>query len=469
MKIRFIEPANLRYRVTPRNLYTYDKYIRTPSTGLLTLTTIAKQAVPDTLMYSESISKVKWKDVLDSDIVFIGIFTFNAPRGYELARYIKENSSALVVMGGLHASLNYAEAAEHCDYVLLGEGDESILEFIGAVKNKSPIDFPGAAYRKNGEIIHTGNRKPPENIGTIPDRYLLHNFKKMAGHNTIWAQVHASRGCPHNCDYCALVRHFGNTVRTRPPENVVEDIRRGVEFFENRFFKRLVKILWITDDNFFADRKWAVSVLNAIIDSGIKYNYTVQARYEVGLDDEMLALLKKAGFVEIAYGIEFIDDESFDIYHKKSAMSDIIRAVQNTQKHGLRARGLFILGADNQTKGIGARLAEFVLSNNIAEPVIQAMYFIPGTPVYERNRDRLVHTDWGKYTGHAVHYPKNMTPAELQGELIAASAAVYSVKELFRALFKSKRSFSEKIIYLGEHFWQRSIRRDLKREMKNLP
>ncbi|MCL1832619.1 MAG: B12-binding domain-containing radical SAM protein [Oscillospiraceae bacterium] len=470
-KIRFIEPANNRYRVSPVNLYTYDKYIRTPSTGLLTLTTIVKEIVDDTLMYSESISKVKWSDIFDADIVFIGIFTMNAPRGYEIARYIKENSSALVVMGGLHASLNYAEAVEHCNYVLLGEGDESILEFINAYENNTPLDFPGMAYKDdNNALIYTGDRIPPHNIDTIPNRYLMYNFKKMAGHNTIWAQVHASRGCPHDCDYCALVKHFGRKVRTRSPENVVEDIRQGVAFFEERLFKRVMRILWITDDNFFANRKWAIEVLNAIIDSGIKYNYTIQARYEVGLDDEMLVLLKKAGFVEVAFGIEFIDDESFELYHKKSTREDIIKAIHNTQRHGLRTRGLFILGADNHTKGIGTRLAAFILENNIVEPVIQSMYFVPGTPVYEQSKNKLIHTNWEKYTGHVVHYPMNMTPAELQQELITASAIVYSRKQLFRALFSSDsaRSFSARMTFLGEYFWQKSIRRDLKRELKEL-
>ena len=64
-KIRFLEPGNLPYRPSLKNLYVYDKYIRTPSVGLLTLATVVKEQYDDVLMYSESISKVKWKDVLD--------------------------------------------------------------------------------------------------------------------------------------------------------------------------------------------------------------------------------------------------------------------------------------------------------------------------------------------------------------------------------------------------------------------
>lgn len=465
-KIRFIEPGNLPYQKSIKNLYTYDKYIRNPSIGLLTLTTIAKEVVDDTFMYSESISTIKWGDVLDADIIFIGIFTFSAVRGYELARYIKDHSNAIVVMGGLHASMNYSEAVNYCDYVLLGEGDESILEFIVAIQKGTPVDFPGVAYQKLNQIIHTGNRIPPENINTVPNRYLLYRYHKMAGHNTLWPQVHPSRGCPHNCDYCAVVRHFGRNVRTRTPNNVIEDIRQSIAFHEKRIFPRLSRVLWLTDDNFFADRDWAVSVLEAIIDSNIKYSFTVQARYEVGFDDEMLDLLIKAGFIEVAIGIEFLEDESFEEYHKKSSYAEIVRSVQKIQKHGLNVRGLFIVGADNHTKGVGDRLVNSVLKYGIHGILIQSMYFVPGTPVYEVNKDRLIHKNWSKYNGNVVHYPKNITAYDLQREIIHAIDIVYSVKRLFHALCHEK--WINKMLFIGEFFWQKSVRTDLMRELPYL-
>jgi len=465
-KIRFIEPGNLPYRRSFKNLFTYDKYIRNPSIGLLTLATIAKTVVDDTCMYSESISKIKWNDVLDADIVFIGIFTFNANRGYELAQYIKARSKAVVVMGGLHASMNYTEAVRYCDYVLLGEGDESILKFIEAVNAGSTVDFEGVAYKKDNRIVFTGNCKPPRNIDTIPDRNLLYRYRQMAGHNTLWPQVHASRGCPHNCDYCAVVRHFGRQVRKRTPENVVEDIRRSIEFHDKRLLPRLCRVLWLSDDNFFADRDWAVSVLKAIIESGIRYAFTVQARYEVGFDDEMLSLLKRAGFIEIAMGIEFLEDEAFEKYHKKCTYKDILRSVRNIQRHGLHVRGLFILGADNHVMGVGDKLADFVIENDICGVLIQSMYFVPGTPVYDAYRDRLIHEDWSKYNGNVVHYPKMLSPSQLQEEIIRASARIYSLKRLFCALLHRKGA--HRLLFVGEYFWHKSTRSALKKELKNL-
>ncbi|MFP3153046.1 B12-binding domain-containing radical SAM protein [Lachnospiraceae bacterium ZAX-1] len=465
-KIRFLEPGNLPYRKSIKNLYIYDKYIRTPSVGLLTLSTIVKNVLDDTLMYSESISKIKWEDVLDADIVFIGVFTFNATRGYELAAYVKEHSLAVVVMGGLHASMNYPEAVQHCDYVLLGEGDESILDFIAACKSGCAIDFPGVAYLRDGELVNTGERMPPDTIDTIPNRSLCYNYHKMAGHNTLWPQVHASRGCPHHCDYCAVVRHFGQKVRTRTPANVVEDIRQAIAFHDNRAIPRLTRILWITDDNFFADRAWAISVLKAIIASGIKYSFSVQARYEVGFDDEMLDLMKKAGFFEVAMGIEFLEDKAFELYNKSSNRADIIRSVRNIQKHDLGVRGLFIVGADNHTKGVGDRLADFVIEYNIKGALIQSMYFVPGTPVYEANESRLLHKNWAKYNGNVVHRPQNISPHDLQKEILYASAKIYSAKRLISVLFNWR--FTDKMLFWGEYFWQKDVRSALKLELPNL-
>jgi len=467
-KIRFIEPGNYApYKRSIANMYTYNKYIRNPSTGLNTLTTIVKNIIDDTLMYSESISKICFEDVYDADIIFISINTFNAIRGYKIAKDIKSSSDALIVFGGMHASLNYTETIEYCDYVLTGDGDESIVEFICAVENNAPVDFPGVIYKQEGKIINTGKREQPGNIDTIPNRNLVYNYSKLAKkYNTLWPQVHASRGCPHNCSYCAVIQHFGRKIRTRTPENVVQDIKEAIEFHKMKFIPRLTNVVWLTDDNFAENREWAISVLNAIIKSNIKYNFSVQARFETGFDDEILDLMKKAGFIELALGIEFLDDDSFKEFNKESTYSAIIKSIKNIQKHGIGVRGLFIVGAESDKIGIGDKIVKFVEENHIKGVLIQSMFFTPGTLVYEQNKDNLIHENWERYDGNVVHYPKNIKPHELQQEIIIASRKIYSVKKLVHSILYDK--FIDKIMFIGEFFWHMSIRADLKSEMKYL-
>ncbi|HEY5560300.1 MAG TPA: radical SAM protein [Clostridiaceae bacterium] len=418
-------------------------------------------------MYSESISIIDLEDVYDADIIFISINTFNAVRGYKIAVDLKKNSHALIVFGGMHASLNYTETIEYCDYVLTGDGDESILEFIHAVENKTPIDFLGVIYKQEGKIINTGKREQPKNIDTIPNRNLVYNYSRLAKkYNTLWPQVHASRGCPHNCSYCAVIQHFGRKIRTRTPENIVQDIKEAIEFHKMKFIRRLTNVVWITDDNFAENREWAISVLNAIIKSGIKYNFSVQARFETGFDDEILDLMKKAGFIELALGIEFLDDESFKEFNKESTYSAIVKSIKNIQKHGIGVRGLFIVGAESDKIGIGDKIVKFVEENHIKGVLIQSMFFTPGTLVYEQNKDKLIHENWERYDGNVVHYPKNIKPHQLQQEIIIASRKIYSLKKLIHSILYDK--FIDKVMFMEEFFWHMSIREDLKSEMKYL-
>lgn len=482
MKVRFIEPAERPYRPSLLNNLVYNRYIRTPSQGVMTLATIANKTVEDVLAYSESISEVDWEDVLTADVICISIFTFNAERGYRIADLLRSNGDALVIIGGLHATLVPEETALHADLVMLGEGDETMPFVLNEIREgrmspesiKDHVEGTSLAAREGfawmdaeGRFRSTGTATPPLQIDTVPNRHLLYRFKEMTSYNTIWPQVHASRGCPHSCDYCGLVAAFGSTVRTRSPEAVIEDIMQAIDFFDTGNH-RLAKMLWITDDNFFANRKWALSVLRLIVDRGIEYNFTVQARSEVGFDDEMLEALKRAGFSELAMGIEFIEDEAFKINHKASSVAQIKASIRNIQAHGLRVRGLFILGADNHTPGISERLVRFVKENGISGVLLQAMYFIPGTRSYEEHRSELIpKSPWSRCVGRAVHHPKHMSARQLQQEVINASKAIYAPKELLAALV-TKRGI-ERLLLIGEFFWQASERYDMEREMRAVP
>ena len=467
MKIRFIEPGNRPYRSSPLNLFVYERYIRNPSLGMLTLATIASRKFNDVRCYSESISEVVWDDVLDADIILLSFFTFAANRAYEMADILRENCSAKIVMGGLHPTLVPEEAASHCDFVLRGQGDEALLPLLDYLaQGEDPVGVVPGACALRGGVLEGLAPVVPYNIDTIPDYALLYRYKAMTGHNTLWPQVNASRGCPHNCSYCTPVAAFGRTVRTRPPASVVAEIKRAIEFFD-KGNHRLAKMLWVTDDNFFADRAWAKSILQAIIDSDVEYKFTVQARYEVGFDDEMLELLKKAGFSELAMGIEFLDDESFAAYGKKSTRREIEQSIANIQAHGLRVRGLFIVGTENHYPGVGDKLADFVLEHDIKGILVQSMYFVPGTPSYNEHKTALLDQGrWDRCVGSVVHRPEHMTPARLQEEIIHASKKVYSIPRLASALAKERGI--ERVLFVGEFFWQLLNRLDLKRELTYL-
>ena len=110
--------------------------------------------------------------------------------------------------------------------------------------------------------------------------------------------------------------------RTHSPEAVVADVEEAIRFFDEGNH-RIAKMLWITDDNFFANRSWALSVLHLIMERGINYNFTVQARYEVGFDDEMLDALKA---VICKRGIErtlFIGEYLWQLFQRHDLLEEL--------------------------------------------------------------------------------------------------------------------------------------------------
>ena len=115
---------------------------------------------------------------------------------------------------------------------------------------------------------------------------------------------------------------------------------------------------------------------------------------------------------------------------------------------------------------MGDQLADFVIRNKIQGVLIQSMYFVPGTPVYESHKDQLLHRNWSLYNGNVVHRPRNMTPYELQMEHIRASRKIYSVRRLIRALLFE--DYVHKFLFVGEFFWHMSIRTDLKKQLPYL-
>jgi radical SAM superfamily enzyme YgiQ (UPF0313 family) len=108
----------------------------------------------------------------------------------------------------------------------------------------------------------------------------------------------------------------------------------------------------------------------------------------------MLDLMRRAGFIELALGIEFLDDESFVDYGKKSTRDDIVRAIANIRAHGIGVRGLFIVGTDHDRRGVGRRIARFVAENGIHGALVQSMFFTPALPFFEENPTSLIDQNW---------------------------------------------------------------------------
>lgn len=137
----------------------------------------------------------------------IMLYSFATAQAAEIYREVSKaraaNLDAIFIAGGPHPSALPEEALEHFDFVVIGEGEETLPELINAIENgRDPAHVLGIAYKLNGKISFTGKR-PPVDLDSYPP------FAR------ILAPIEISRGCPWGCAYCQTPRLFGSCMRHR--------------------------------------------------------------------------------------------------------------------------------------------------------------------------------------------------------------------------------------------------------------
>ena len=125
------------------------------------------------------------------DIVGVGCIFSGA---FECAKIIARKAKEFfpdipVVIGGIHATIFSAEILKECDYidyVVIGEGEETLLKLIKYINHDGqtmdPLD--GIAFRKNGQIIKKNKTTFISNLDELPsvdfDILDLKNLAKLS-------------------------------------------------------------------------------------------------------------------------------------------------------------------------------------------------------------------------------------------------------------------------------------------------
>ena len=220
-----------------------------------------------------------------ADIVGITGLTSEMPSVYEIADNFRKKG-VKVVMGGVHVSALPDEALKHADSIVIGEAE--------LVWDKLLEDF------KKGELKqrYQADLCDMKNMA-IPRRELVDRDMYGSGFNTL----QATRGCPFNCDYCAVTAFFGNKFRVRPVDDVIEEIRG---FDTKEFF--------FMDDNIVGRPKYAKELFERLIP--LKLEWGSQASITMAKDHELLKLYAKSGGKYAFIGFESLSQKNLEKMHK---------------------------------------------------------------------------------------------------------------------------------------------------------
>lgn len=262
-----------------------------------------------------------------------------------------------IVIGGIHPTSfpKYCLSASEADYVVIGEGELTIVEiFKHVISGKKPYRIDGIAFKDGKKIIHNPKTKYITNLDKIPfpayEEVDIKEYKKncsedrMSRFKGLYFSLITSRGCPNRCTFCNMYLLHGRCWRPRSPQNVISEITYLVKKYGVRQFA-------IMDDNFSLDKKRTLAILKEIIKRKLKIKLlTPNGLHIRTLDEEIIWYFKKAGAIEISVAIESgSEDIRNKVYNKNLTTKQILKVISLCKKHKLPCKAFFMVGAPGES------------------------------------------------------------------------------------------------------------------------
>jgi anaerobic magnesium-protoporphyrin IX monomethyl ester cyclase len=380
---------------------------------------------------------------------FASCNVYVAARTFELAKKLKPD--AVTVGGGQHFTTLAQESLEaypELDVIVRGEGEETLVDLVKAVGKKSGFSrVKGISFRHGEEIRHNPSRSMMENLDDLPfpgyhfvkDFVHRYHFSMMAGQNTRYGMVEASRGCPHRCVFCSQWRHWQGTWRHKSVKRIAEEM----EFLYRDYGSRL---LWLTDDNFGLDKR-----MDELCDELIRRGFSgddvtcfMQARVDdVVRNPSLLTKMSRAGFNWLLLGVESGSESTLDSFHKGIKPEDTASAVKLLRQNGIFSQASCIIGERKETRKSLDDLREFI---NYVDPDLAIFMILtpfPGTDLYEEalRQGWIEDRNWANYDMvHAIMPTESLTRDQVQRELVNCYRSFYgSWRRRFQSVFSDNK------------------------------
>ncbi len=289
---------------------------------------------------------------LKPQIVGITCGSATYPQCVETAKAIKEvNPTCHIVVGGWHASYMPDSLLSHpeIDYVVMGEGERAIVQLANAISSgntKQAESIAGVAIRTS-----KGNIKNPpvyiENMDEIPyparhllplelyDRTIEFLDAKPADVMSI------SRGCVFNCGFCETRKLWGNICRGFSPTRVLGEI----EDLMSRYGTRGI---YFINDNFTLRKEKTIELCNLMIEKKLSLEWVCDTRVDL-VNDELLALMSKAGCKTIWFGVESASPQILKRIGRNTKPEQVEVAFKLCKKHHIKTACSFMLGLPDET------------------------------------------------------------------------------------------------------------------------
>jgi len=248
--------------------------------------------------------------------------------------------------------------------------------------------------------------------------------------------VESGRGCPYGCEFCTVTGFFGDSIRFRTNESVVNELL--LLKARARTEKGQIAVFFI-DDNFAINVKRTKSLLRDIIAAGAQVHWVAQISANLLRDEELVDLIAASGGKWIFIGMESIDPANLkDVNKGFNKPSEYAAVLERLASRNVYAITSFIFGMDNDTVGAAERTLEQVRTWPPGLPIFGLLTPLPATPLYKRleKAGRLTRPKhWQEFIPFAMaHTPLKMSIDEAHAEVKHGWNESYSPEALAAAV-----------------------------------
>jgi len=384
------------------------------------------------------------------ELVGIGAMTRMIAKAYRMADAVRA-AGVKVVMGGPHVTEMADEAlgrdggSRHADAVALGEADETWPRIVqdaarGTLKDVyAPVDDFGQERKPSLQPYPKipWDRINLDQFNLLPG--MLHPLLKRVGGG--WGTfriipMESGRGCPYGCEFCTVTGFFGDAIRFRTNESVVNELL----LLKARARKEGGQIaVFFIDDNFAINIKRTKSLLRDIIAANAQVHWVAQISANLLRDEELVDLIAASGGKWIFIGMESIDPSNLASVNKGfNKPGEYATVLERLAKRNIYAITSFIFGMDNDTPGVAERTLHEIATWPPGLPIFGLLTPLPSTPLYKRLEaaGRLTRPKhWQEFIPFAMaHTPLKMSIEEAHREVRIGWANSYSPQAIERAV-----------------------------------
>jgi radical SAM superfamily enzyme YgiQ (UPF0313 family) len=414
-------------------------------------------------------------------LVGIGAMTRMVAKAYRVADALRA-AGVPVVMGGPHVTEAPEEALgrdggpRHVDAVALGEADETWPKIVedaarGELKDVyTPVDVLGQECKPT---LQDYPQIPWDSLDLDQFNRIPALVRRVMEHyRTGWETFHiipieSGRGCPYGCEFCTVTGFFGDSVRFRSNQSIVDEMLR-VKARANKTRGKIA--VFFVDDNFAINLKRTKSLLRDIIAAGAQLSWVGQISANLLRDEELVDLIADSGGKWIFIGMESLDPANLASINKGfNKPGEYAAVLERLARRNVYAITSFIFGLDHDGPGVAERTLSQIRDWPPGLPVFGQITPYPATPLYARleKEGRLTRPKhWLDFAPfNMAHTPLKMTCEEVQAEITRAWRDSYSPAANRRAIesmahdpvpYKISHMIS-RLFFRGIYFPQKSV------------